>query len=735
MEENKQPKIVTETLQLFKDYSKKRDAWAKQAKEDKEFRLGRQWSAEQASVLESRGQAPIVINRIHPAVESAKAMLTAKRPSFRAAPREDSDNKTAQVLSALLSYMYDISDGETVIKQAIDDYYVMGLGYINVYQDPEKDMGKGEVCMHDIDPLDVYVDPNSRNRFFDDAENVIVSRLFSREQAKKMYPKYEKEIDEANGEQDFNSPETGSYNQNEVFFPEDVGLLHEQSEYVRGYERYTKLEVPRMRIFEKFSGKEDLLKEDEFNQYIKRPAWIIQGNIVTEEKQAQQLILQLEEQRQVAIMKQQAVDEQGMREAGYPVEAELPDPGIPEIKVEQVSFQDLILKGAIEVVKIMARRVKQCIIIGETLLYSRILPIEDYPVVPMCNLHTRTPYPTSDVRMVKGLQEYINKTRSLIIAHATTSTNTKILVPEGSVDMKEFEEKWAQPGVAIPYDPTDGPPVSVQPSPLPNELYANEQSAKTDIDHQLGLYELMQGNASVAPETYKATIALDEFGQRKIKSKLADVEAVLCRVGEVAIPLMQQLYSTEKIFRVIQPNNSINEYVINKKLVDDKTGEIQVVNDITVGKYDISIVSGGTLPTNRYAELEFYMDAYAKGIVDKVEVLKKTEVFDMEGVMQRTDMVTQLTQQLQAAQENIKKLQGDLQTRDREAVNLRKRVEVEKFKADLDKLENKAAASGTLFEKRLDDNLATVKRQIAEATKETGSPSGSKEATKKGKKK
>jgi len=735
MEENKQPKIVTETLQLFKDYSKKRDAWAKQAKEDKEFRLGRQWSAEQASVLESRGQAPIVINRIHPAVESAKAMLTAKRPSFRAAPREDSDNKTAQVLSALLSYMYDISDGETVIKQAIDDYYVMGLGYINVYQDPEKDMGKGEVCMHDIDPLDVYVDPNSRNRFFDDAENVIVSRLFSREQAKKMYPKYEKEIDEANGEQDFNSPETGSYNQNEVFFPEDVGLLHEQSEYVRGYERYTKLEVPRMRIFEKFSGKEDLLKEDEFNQYIKRPAWIIQGNIVTEEKQAQQLILQLEEQRQVAIMKQQAVDEQGMREAGYPVEAELPDPGIPEIKVEQVSFQDLILKGAIEVVKIMAKRVKQCIIIGETLLYSRILPIEDYPVVPMCNLHTRTPYPTSDVRMVKGLQEYINKTRSLIIAHATTSTNTKILVPEGSVDMKEFEEKWAQPGVAIPYDPTDGPPVSVQPSPLPNELYANEQSAKTDIDHQLGLYELMQGNASVAPETYKATIALDEFGQRKIKSKLADVEAVLCRVGEVAIPLMQQLYSTQKIFRVIQPNNSINEYVINKKLVDDKTGEIQVVNDITVGKYDISIVSGGTLPTNRYAELEFYMDAYAKGIVDKVEVLKKTEVFDMEGVMQRTDMVTQLTQQLQAAQENIKKLQGDLQTRDREAVNLRKRVEVEKFKADLDKLENKAAASGTLFEKRLDDNLATVKRQIAEATKETGSPSGSKEATKKGKKK
>ena len=37
--------------------------WAQHAKEDKEFRLGRQWTAEQIETLKSRGQAPIVINR------------------------------------------------------------------------------------------------------------------------------------------------------------------------------------------------------------------------------------------------------------------------------------------------------------------------------------------------------------------------------------------------------------------------------------------------------------------------------------------------------------------------------------------------------------------------------------------------------------------------------------------------------------------------------------------------
>ena len=172
-----QKSTVDETLDLFDKYSQKRDSWAQQAKEDKEFRLGRQWSAEQKEVLESRGQAPIVINRVHPAVESAKAMLTSNRPSFRCAPREDSDNKIAQVMSNMLAYMYDISDGRSVIRKAVDDYYVMGVGYIHVYQDPMKDMGKGEVCFHDVDPLDVYVDPNSRSKLFDDAGSTFISNV------------------------------------------------------------------------------------------------------------------------------------------------------------------------------------------------------------------------------------------------------------------------------------------------------------------------------------------------------------------------------------------------------------------------------------------------------------------------------------------------------------------------------------------------------------------------------
>ena len=97
--------IVDSTQQIWKTYSNKRELWAQQAQEDAEFRLGRQWTAEQQRILLERGQAPLVVNRIHPAVEAAKALLTSGKPQFRVSPREDSDNKVAQIFNGLLEYM------------------------------------------------------------------------------------------------------------------------------------------------------------------------------------------------------------------------------------------------------------------------------------------------------------------------------------------------------------------------------------------------------------------------------------------------------------------------------------------------------------------------------------------------------------------------------------------------------------------------------------------------------
>jgi len=102
----------------------------------------------------------------------------------------------------------------------------------------------------------------------------------------------------------------------------------------------------------------------------------------------------------------------------------------------------------------------------------------------------------------------------------------------------------------------------------------------------------------------------------------------------------------------------------------------------------VRIISGSTLPSNRVAEYNMYLEAYRMNLVDDVEVLKKTEIFDKQGVLQRKGQMSQLQSYVQQLEAQVKKLSGDLQTAEREAVSSRKRTETEKFKTRLNEIQN-----------------------------------------------
>ena len=137
-----------------------------------------------------------------------------------------------------------------------------------------------------------------------------------------------------------------------------------------------------------------------------------------------------------------------------------------------------------------------------------------------------------------------------------------------------------------------------------------------------------------------------------------------------------------------------------------------IENNLSVGAFDIRVIGISTMPSNKWGEWNVYMEAYEKGLIDKVEALKKTEIFDKEGVMQRTDQVQQLQGQLQQAQEEIKKLSGDLQTAHRESIASRKRTEVEKFKGRMKEIELETKAANKLSVGRLKDTVNLEREKI-----------------------
>ncbi len=708
---------VSKSEKLLDNYHEGRATWATQAMEDDEFRNNQQWKKAHKDVLAQRSQVPIVDNIIYPAVEQAKALLTANKPKFQSTGRDDSDGKVGRLFSDIMAYIWDISNGNVELKQVVDDYYVKGMGVMQTYVDGLSDFGRGDVKVKSIDPLDLYLDPNSKDPFARDSACIIVAKRITDEQIKTVYPFIADRVGEMMTCSSNNRYPSTSRDGSE---DQQVGPTEDDDGYYKHYEvidRYEKVKLPYFHILDSITGEENIMNEEGFNEFLEEPAVVMetaQGvQHVTENNAVLELLQVYQSTGGVYHMMQDPQTGQPTMMPGEEHEGAIPG---TTTRLTIVTNAEMIEEEVIVLNRVMVDRIQRILSIGGLLVDNLIMDVDEYPIVPLMNRHNRNPYPMSDVRFVKPIQEYINKLTSLIIAHASSSTNTKLLIPRGSMDRKQLEEEWSRAGTGvIEYDPELGQPIVAGPIPLPNELYKNKEDAKVSIYQILGIHPLSQGDPSAAPQTYKGTVAIDEYAQRRIKSKLDDIDEMLNQVARVVIQLIQQTYTDEKVVRLMKPDGRTTQATLNKPVYDDFTGEIVGrVNDVTIGKYDLIVVSGSTLPSNRWARFDYYMQLYQAGIIDQVEVLEQTEVADTEGVLERVSVISQQQQTIQALEEELKRIKGDLQTTERESVHDKKRVEIEKFKRQLGRASDKTAKAVELFEARLGDQLSMERETEAE---------------------
>ena len=639
--------------ELFKRWRDSRSSWDTEARKDIDFYLGNHFSSGESDELQSRNQADIPMDRVSPAVEKMKSFMTARPPVFTALPREDSDDKMAKVWQTMLGSVWEHSDGDTHVKQAIHDFSTVGIGYIYCYIDREADMGRGDVRFTHINPFRVYVPPSSRDRWFSDADGVILSTILTGEQLVNLYPEIGPQIDEETGEMvsgiveelsnysEEDYPDAQNKLSRKVFTPAEISDIDywRENKY-QVLERFYKVKVPFYRLIDAQSGEESILTEEEFA-------------IVAEEY-------------------------------------------ANDIEMGRLSYEVF-----------MQTRVGVTATCSEIVLDEYILNINQYPIIPFPNNWTETPYPRSDVSRAIPMQRLLNKLWSLALSHAQASAGLKLLVPVGSAinGVEQLERDWANPNAVIEVDSSQGEPHYPAPTPLASEFYKLIQQCEFYIDFVFGIPELMHGVADKAPDTFKGTQQMIALGSERSKAKLRDVEHSIVKLGRVLYALCKQQYTYKKYFRTAQANNDLNEVTVN--FYDDVT---QTIVDIqkdknNIEQHDIRIVPGSTLPTSKYAELNVYLEAYQLGIVDKLEVLKKNpEIFDKEGILRRFGEIEQLQGANAQLQQEVKNLQGDLQTARRESVADRKRVEVQKFKSRLDSVTSDAKA-----DKRISANQLTNK--------------------------
>lgn len=733
---------------LLRDYKQAQEPWAIGAAEDLEYYSGEHWTPEQKAVIEERGQMPVSIQTMWQIVEQAVSMLSANRPSYQASARAEGDQAMARVWSDLFQWMWQQSRGQSRMQTIFRDNYVQGRGVSLVYIDWNADFGKGEVKFMDMDPKDVYADPNSKDPLFDDSPHLIVERIFTLGQIERNWGTDVAQLVWTHGTRQNERGYAGTRGRTNgtMILPDDIMDPNDDQRFSIA-ERYTKVKRKHYRLMDPANGFEEILSEREHDARMRDMGFI------QESSQGQQVVidkddvadleelynaLQLSHTDGLFHMVQPAPQMTAQGPQQLPPE---PRPGpaqgegaIPgsEVKLTPMEIRDLVIQGLVPDVGFSMDRIQVVASSGTVMLYDPIiLPTCHYPIINFPGSHNRNPYTIGEVNRMKDPQDVINKSLSLILAHAASSTNQKVFIPRNSsVSTEELKAEWGRAGAAfIEYDPQFGGQKGgieiVSPPQLPVALYQNLDRSIQLMERIAGIFALQQGDSSAAPETYNATLALDEFGLRRIKGKLDVLYTSLERQGRVMMDFAQKVYTTEKVLRLTLPNGERKDTVLNGSAADDITGVAKKINDVGRGAYDLIVLAGSTMPNNRWAMLQAYMELFERGLVDDIAVLRRTELPDAEEILERNSMYSQMQQAIGQLEEQVKNLKGDLQTAQRESQNAKEQAKLAKFGAQLSSVGSELKKGQEVFDISLKAELDKAKTLINADRKAKTSTNGS----------
>jgi len=337
------------------------------------------------------------------------------------------------------------------------------------------------------------------------------------------------------------------------------------------------------------------------------------------------------------------------------------------------------------------------------------LPIEDYPIVPIPYQHTNTPYAVSAVIPMIGKQREINKSHQIMLHNANLASNLRWLYTEGSVDEEEWEKYSSSPGAMLKYRQGFQPPNPIQPLPINNAFYTVTQQGKQDIEYISGISSSMQGIGRPSSETYRGLLAMDEYGTRRIRQFVNNVvEPSLEHLGKVFMQFAQFTYTTQKVFRIVQPEQGqtqgeVEEVSINIPIYNDFGKVVERFNDYASAKFDVRIIAGSTQPLNRWALLEEYFKWYQAGLIDDVAMLEQTDIRNKKQLLQRKGMYAQMKQQLANAESAIKSQRGTIETLERQLVQAGIKDKLNESSKVMDKELNRSVAAQRLIRSRMQD--------------------------------
>ena len=330
------------------------------------------------------------------------------------------------------------------------------------------------------------------------------------------------------------------------------------------------------------------------------------------------------------------------------------------------------------------RKVRWTVTADKCVLFDDWSPYECFTIVPYFP-YWRRGRPFGIVRNLISPQEQLNKISSQELHIVNTTANSGWIVETGSLQgmtADDLEEHGAETGLVLEYNRGSSPPAKIPPNQIPTGLDRISQKAAINIKTISGISDAMLGTDS--PEVSGIAIrAKQNRGATMIQVPLDNLSKTRQHLAEHVLRLVQQFYTEERIVQItdeVDPMQPAVPLVLNMQ-----TPEGQIINDLTVGEYDVVI---GTMPArDNFDEAQFAeaIELRQVGvpipddmIVQYSHLAQKGEIAQRIRAAQGMEPPTPEQQQAAqfAAEAEIRRVQLELAKMEAEVLNLKSQAQL-----------------------------------------------------------
>lgn len=260
-------------------------------------------------------------------------------------------------------------------------------------------------------------------------------------------------------------------------------------------------------------------------------------------------------------------------------------------------------KNKWEIIKKVSKRIRWTVSTKDVVLHDAWSPYDHFTVVPYFPYFRRG----VTVGLVDNLiktQEMLNKVYSQILHVVNTTANSGWKVEENSLtnmDVEELEDVGGQTGLILEYKRGSTAPEKIEPNQIPTGLKDLVTSAVDLIRLISGVSETFQGGKG--PEV-SGTAIQSRVHQAAIQlaSPIDNLFRTRNMIAERVLKLIQQFYTQERTFFIVGPNEE-GKTVTSPVTINQETPDASfLINDVTIGKYDVVIADVPTQITFQNAQ-------------------------------------------------------------------------------------------------------------------------------------